>query len=712
MPIPGSSRSARGAARNRWIAAVAVAAAVGLALVGVAWGRRTRPAVADGPRMPVVLKVLDGSQLGEGWLDWGYSRHTLRPGSAAEVDFSGYGGLILAHPGLRGEFGGLSFRYRAPADFGDFLEVQLHDASGHALARVPVRSEGAPPGPDGFREVWLSMAALNPHAEHFERVMFFSHRDVDDRRVALDAVGLTGAPPPPPPEPARSASFAIDCRAPARPISPLIYGVGGVDGDAWSVGATTRRWGGNPTSRYNWELGTWNSGSDWFFRNRGGDDPADVRFVAENAAHGAETVLTIPMLGWVAKDAEAYSFPVSVYGSQQATAPEQPDAGNGVSRDGVPLEPLSPQTTSVGSTPESVERWVRRIHDGERDGGAGAAVHRYILDNEPMLWNVTHRDVHPDPTTYDELLTRTVAYASAVRRADPDAIIGGPAEWGWLGYLYSAADRKAGLWWRPDRRAHGDVPLIPWYLRALREREQRSGTRLLDLLDVHYYSMAPGVGLGVAGHTDPAGAALRIRSTRSLWDPGYVDESWIREPIRLIPRLREWIEENHPGLGISIGEWNFGGELHASGGLAVAEVLGRLGREGIASAYYWTVPPARSPAFWAFRAFRDFDGGGGRFLDLSEAVRGGDDLSSLFASRDAGGNHQVAVLLNLSPRAPLAARISLQGCGAVAHLRVYTYAGDDRGFAPGVASVQAGELAALSAPYTITVLDLTTTPGP
>ena len=28
----------------------------------------------------------------------------------------------------------------------------------------------------------------------------------------------------------------------------------------------------------------------------------------------------------------------------------------------------------------------------------------------------------------------------------------------------------------------------------------------------------------------------------------------------LMPRMKEWIDQNYPGRGISIGEWNFGGE--------------------------------------------------------------------------------------------------------------------------------------------------------
>ena len=44
-----------------------------------------------------------------------------------------------------------------------------------------------------------------------------------------------------------------------------------------------------------------------------------------------------------------------------------------------------------------------------------------------------------------------------------------------------------------------------------------------------------------------------------LWDPSYVDESWIKEPVKLLPRMREWVDENYPARGLSIGEWSFGG---------------------------------------------------------------------------------------------------------------------------------------------------------
>jgi hypothetical protein len=665
-----------------------------------------QPAAARPVRQPVTDPVVNSANgLAAGWLDFGYSRHTMRKGSVVEVDFAGYGGLILSHPGSMGPFGGLSFKYRAPAEFGDFLEVQLQSMSGEALARVSVKRTDAAKLPNGFLDVWLPMEALNPKGQRFERIMFFAHSNVGHDTVTIDEVGFTGVPP----EPARRASFVLDCGARPQPISPLIYGVS--SSSPWAMGVTARRWGGNTTSRYNWRLNTWNLTKDWFFKNTG--DPRSSgyeQFLDENRLHGVKSALTVPTLGWVAKDSSSYSFPVSVFGPQQATASDAPDAGNGVGRDGKPIPPGPPTRTSVPSPPDSIEQLVRQIR--EKDRTRGRSVDSYILDNEPMLWNATHRDVHPEPTTYDELLEKTIAYASAVRRADPEARIAGPAEWGWLAYQYSAKDMAFGVQLRPDRRLHGDEPLIPWYLRKIREYEQRTGTRILDILDVHFYPMGQGIGIYTAGDTDPATAALRIRSTRSLWDPSYKDESWINERMRVLPLLRQWIAENHPGLGISIGEWNFGAETHMSGGLATAEVLGRFGTEGVTSAYYWTSPPDRSPSFWAFRAFRNFDGAGGHFLDWSVPVKGDVTLASLFGSSDMDHHHVVAVLLNFAALSSLSAHVALEGCGPAVAARGFTYAGGAAGFKTLEVSSTGQAVETEVAPYSITVLDLTAGSSP
>jgi hypothetical protein len=506
----------------------------------------------------------------------------------------------------------------------------------------------------------------------------------------------------------RNATFTLDCAAPGQDISPSIYGSGGEE-TPWELGVGARRWGGNPTTRYNWETGHANLAKDWFFKNAPGNPGGYRRFLDENRERNVKTALTLPMVGWVAKDDSSYSFPVAAFGPQQAVAPENPDIGNGIGRDGKPIPPGAPTLTSIASSPESIAKWVQQIRTD--DGDRGRSVDAYILDNEPMLWNSTHRDVHPEPTTYDELLEKTIAYGTAIRKADPEAKIAGPAEWGWLAYQYSAKDVAAGIFMRPDRRAHNDEPLIPWYLRKLKEYEQKTKIKVLDLVDVHFYPMGNGIGILTSGQTDPATSALRIRATRSLWDPTYKDESWVDEHMQVIPRLREWIATNYPGLGVSIGEWNFGAENHMSGGLAAAEVLGRFGLERVASAYYWTVPAPRSPAFWAFRAYRNFDGKGGRFLDHTVPVTGSATLTSLFASRDQDRRKIVAVLLNLSALTTLTPAITLQGCGPLGAVRALTYTGGTDGFKPLDISSAEQSVKMSAPPYSITVLDLAVGPA-
>lgn len=512
---------------------------------------------------------------------------------------------------------------------------------------------------------------------------------------------------------ARGVAMRIHCEAEGRPVSPWIYGIGarpGGEGSVpWHLGASARRWGGNHTSRYNWELGdAWNAGKDWYFENVDYDGlpgPAHRRFIEAGRAHGLATVLTVPMIGWVAKDSTSSGFPVSVFGPQRAVDPNHPDRGNGVTVSGALINPGSPERTSVAMPAAGIGRWVQ--DERARDGAGERGVLAYILDNEPTLWSDTHRDVHPNPLSYDELLARTLEYASAIRAADPGALIAGPAMWGWTAYFYSGVDTAA-YPSHPDQDAHGGVPLIPWWLRGIAREERRTGTRLLDLLDVHFYPQGANLGIGTRGGTDPGTAARRLRSTRALWDPTYEDESWIGEAVELVPRLERWISAERPGLGISIGEYNFGAEGHMSGGLAVAEVLGRLGQLGVASAYYWDVPAPESPAFWAFRAFRNFDGQGAMFLGESVPADSSSPLASIFASRDRAKGQMVLVLLGLDPRSDTDVLIDARSCGRVTRARSFVYADGLAGFVPAEAphGGDGGLLTSSLPAYSMMVLDL------
>jgi hypothetical protein len=250
------------------------------------------------------------------------------------------------------------------------------------------------------------------------------------------------------------------------------------------------------------------------------------------------------------------------------------------------------------------------------------------------------------------------------------------------------------------------VPIVEWYLRKLKEHELKTRTRILDVLDLHYYPQAANVYGGGAGGSDRGTQLLRLRSTRSLWDPTYVDESWIKDTVRLLPRMKEWVDKNYPGRGISLGEWNFGGEKDATGALATAEALGRFAQFGVASAFYWTAPAAGTSSSFGFLAYRNFDGLGGHFLDLyvpSTAPSG----ASVFASRDADGKHLVVIAINMAPDTPLVADFDLASCGTVASEQAYVYTFGGSSFTRFASPAGAApSLQQPLAPWSITVLDI------
>lgn len=526
------------------------------------------------------------------------------------------------------------------------------------------------------------------------------------RRAAIAAAAVAIAVGMPSVARAEGA-LVVDCAGPTHRISPYIYGVGDSGrhppGDAlpWELGATAHRWGGNSTSRYNWEADAWNTGSDWFFHNvRFGDGPKKgwERFLDDDAAHGITSALTVPTIGWIAKDTTSASYPRTRFAEQHAFATEDANAGDGLSIEKKPLS-ADPNLTSIPAPPEKVAQWVRAIRE-RRSNGQGAP-RLYFLDNEPTLWSETHRDLHPQPVTFDELLKRTLEYAKAVRKADPDAKIAGPSLWGWVALFDSGKDAQAGHWLHPDRLAHGNQPLLPWWLSKVRAEEKRIGVKLIDVVDVHFYPASEALQIGRAGATDDKTNALRLRATRGLWDPNYKDESWIADPIELLPRLRRWIDENAPGLGISIGEWNFGAENHVSGGLAVAEALGRFAQENVEWAFYWTAPPKDSPAAWAFRAYRNYDGKGSTFGDSWLASRAPDDVS-LFASRDSKDGKLVLVVINRNPKQAKTVPLQLRSCPKMASPRLFVNA-DGKGFTP---LPNASTAAVTLPPYSITVVEL------
>ena len=425
--------------------------------------------------------------------------------------------------------------------------------------------------------------------------------------AALLAVPTTPGPaaaeqhlPEPVARAAKAPRLVVDVTKGRHRISPLIYGVNFADKRfAKSVDLPVNRWGGNSTETYNWQVRGSNHGQDWYFTNfadcwsdafdycqRGQDfSAADAQVQQDRSTHTA-TLLTLPLLGWVAK-AVSYagdhpcSYPAS-YNPQDDHDPYHSVCGNG-RRSGQWLT-AGPTTAGVAVGPAFSTQWIAALK--AKYGAAGhGGVDIYELGNEPALWDETHHGFHPQPTTYDELWTKSRDLALAVKDADPGAATLGPAEWGWPHYFCSAADNvdQGCSASSPDRAAHGGTDLSAWYLQQFAAHQQATGRRLLDYFDLHYY---------------PQGRYSPVTDvTRPLWDQSYTDPSWIDAKIGLLPRMRAWVRGNYPGTRLAITEYNLGLGVTSDERLQnviEADALGIFGREGLDLATFW--PDGSSPS--------------------------------------------------------------------------------------------------------------------
>lgn len=614
------------------------------------------------PSAPPLLLIGSVGPL-QGWQDWSWGE-VDRNFKSADLVYSGTDALALT---FEQGWSGFKLGRNDPVDVSAYTvlrfwvhggerggqRVQLQAGDGCVSTSLEVTLKGG-----AWQLVELPLLDLGVKRQ-IDFISWFNPTDQGQPVFHLDEAALIPGiqPTPAPLVPVADLLLSVDGAAPRRPISPLIYGMNYADEAlAQELNLPVRRWGGNATTRYNWRLDVANRAADWYFENIPESDPGTLpdgssadRFIEQDRRSGTQTLLTIPIIGWTPKSREkSCGFSIQKYGPQRSFDPWSPDCGDGFTPDGEKLSGNDPKDTSLAITPAFVQGWIDYLtakYGTAEQGGVAF----YALDNEPMLWPYTHRDVHPEMTSYDELLQRSIAYARAVKASDPTAQVLGPAVWGWTAFFYSALDTVTPGFpaQAHDRLAHGDLPLLQWYLAEMRREEEQNGTRLLDYLDVHFYPQADGVFSAFTG--DASTRALRLRSTRSLWDPAYADESWIGETVYLIPRLRQWIDEYYPGTKLALTEYSWGAHCHINGALAQADLLGIFGRDGLDLATLWAPPQPDQPGAFAFRIYLNADGQGAKFGQTSLSAASSDpDRLTIYAAERASDGALTLMVINKS----------------------------------------------------------------
>jgi hypothetical protein len=451
-------------------------------------------------------------------------------------------------------------------------------------------------------------------------------------------------------------------------------------------GFSSTRWGGNATTKYNYQRDLSSSGSDWFFLNQVAKPDGTpeqkkgyYQFIQTAAAAGVGVNFTIPIIPWIARPApkdgdRLCSFPASLYPTQHKIGSEK--CGDGLKPDGKQkITGNDPSLAMIPNSPEFQRGLVKHI-----TSLFPGRVKFFTLDNEPGLWKETHRDVFPKGYRTDELVDLSVRYASMIKSVDPAAQVIGLAAWGMMELAGSDLDYTSD--WS-DRKAHGNEPNLVSFIRGMQKASESQGKRLLDVVDVHWYPevycVKGGKKLRLSDDLefDPVVADKQFEALREFWDTTFklADvglQSWaysdgndarLWNPFHpTIPALKAVIDRAWPGTKLAINEYSSGSGSRYHGALLRAAVLGIFMQEDLYMAQVWGQPGKGSFSFYAHKLFGNYDGKGGRLRGAFVPTTSSSKDLLTYAARDDARTYVIIVnknqrqAANATIRLPAAAR--------------------------------------------------------
>lgn len=624
-------------------------------------------------------QIIYDDALENGWQNWGWATlnyantspvHSGSDSISVTITTNTFQAIYIAHAAFDSSpYTNLVFWINGGSTGGQQLKVQ-----GHANGAAQASTNLPPLVANTWQQFTIPLAILgvanSPNMDGFwiqDRIgsvqpTFY----LDDISLVTNAISTgTNAP----------VSIMVDALANRHAISPLIYGTAFASSNQLSdLNFPMNRSGGNAETRYNWQLNAHNHAADWYFESidDGTATPgasADDH-VANSKNGGAQALITIPMIGWMPKlgsgRGKLASYSINKYGPQTGNdASWMPDAGNGISvTNNTPITWNNPNDANFSTNSTFQQGYVQHLI-GQWGFSTNGGVRYYIMDNEHSIWFSTHQDIHPVGPTMQEIWTDMLTYASMVKSNDPNALVCGPEEWGWNGYLYSGYDQQ----WSgqhgdynpadyPDRKANGGWDYMPWLLNHFQQYNTTNHQRFLDYFTLHCY---PQEGSVSGNAVDSTTELFRNQSTRVFWDTNYTDPSWINSVIALIPRMRSWVATNYPGTKIGITEYNWGAEPYINGATAQADILGIFGSQGLDLATRWTTPATNTPTYLAMKMYRNYDGNKSTFGDTSilTVVPNPDNLSAFGAVRTRDGAMTFMVInKDLNNATPITANIT------------------------------------------------------
>lgn len=502
----------------------------------------------------------------------------------------------------------------------------------------------------------------------------------------------------------------MDANSQGTAISPDIYGIALGNDDSMQV-ASLNRWGGDATESYNWQNGAYNSGADWYCVNytwsfkTPNPDPsltsATDQFIHYNQSLKANTLMTIPITGWIASmptPSSAISAHADCAGAAGSGGGSQ---ANCCAELGTTYDTLVDKGSAVLDT-SFMGSWVKHLVSTFGSAASGG-VKYYQLDNEPDNWQGLRRDIYsafyPPGTNCESFYTtnssigkslnqdfidRTMAYAGAIKQADPTArVLFMSTENAWD--LVALPNDECG---NPAGPYTVDNSLTEAILKLAANQERSTGKRVLDCVDMHY--PFPGSGLG---------------DSRALWDPTVMQYSMAVIP----PHIQGWINATYPGTGKCVSEYNVpkdGGDGNApdpSTAAQLADILGMYGRLGYEAAAYWgsfAHNGTHLPIYNAVAMYRNYDGAGAQFGAYSVGAASPNAGVDVYASSDSPTSPTKIwiMLVNVSGSDQNNLTISLQNFAPTGSANVYRADATHAPAASTAATISGGSITGFSLP--------------
>jgi len=335
--------------------------------------------------------------------------------------------------------------------------------------------------------------------------------------------------------------------------------------------------GGNNSTKYNWRRKL-SSHPDWYNNVY----PHDWDYAAQSLQANIPSAQGIWAFQLVGKAAKSGSFNFNDWGYNRSIwwdgVAQNLCGGGDVNPSG------GADALSEGDPSLYLEDWTADSTAGILDhwfGGNGIAldadgIRYWNMDNEPEIWSGTHDDVWPEQPDTETFMQSYFAVARKARALYPHIRLMGPSpanEWQWYNWNGSkiSYEGKTYVW-------------LEYFIRRVAEEQQASDTRLLDVLDIHFYpgELDPSEILQVhrvffdSTYNYPGANGVK-RSGSGVWDNAITKEY-------IFSRCNYWLDKylgaNH-GVKLAVSEMDIRNDDPNVSACWYASQLGEFARYGV-----------------------------------------------------------------------------------------------------------------------------------